>query len=228
MQMTAGTRTASLFLKAVTVIAAAVGVVLSALAGREFFMGGSRVFMYFTIQSNIAVALIALAGAVLLLAGRPLTEGWLTVCLVGAVAITLTGTVFTFVLAPTMGKYAWNLQNVLTHVAVPVAAVADFFVTAPWGVIRRRRAFWVILPPLAYAVYAGIGYVLGWEFAEGIRYPYFFLNWGSPAGAFGFTRELPFMGCAWWILALLALLLAAGFGYLRIAEGIRARRARRK
>ena len=45
-----------------------------------------------------------------------------------------------------------------------------------------------------------------------------------PAGAFGFTDRLPFMGCAWWILALLLLLLAVGFGYLRIVGGIRRRR----
>ncbi len=65
-------------------------------------------------------------------------------------------------------------------------------------------------------MYAGIGYIRGWEFAPGIRYPYFFLNWGSPAGAFGFSGELPFMGCVWWILALLVLLLLCGALYLRI------------
>ena len=43
---------------------------------------------------------------------------------------------------------------------------------------------------------------------------------GSPAGAFGFTSELPFMGCAWWILALLLFLLFVGFAYLMLANGI--------
>ncbi|MBP5194169.1 MAG: hypothetical protein J6126_05515, partial [Clostridia bacterium] len=50
---------------------------------------------------------------------------------------------------------------------------------------------------------------------------YFFLNWGSPAGAFGFTDELPFMGCVWWILALLVLLLVVGIVYLLILDGIK-------
>jgi hypothetical protein len=79
----------------------------------------------------------------------------------------------------------------------------------------------VILPPLVYAAYAGIGYAAGWKFAEGINYPYFFLNWGSPAGAFGFVNELPFMGCAWWILALLLLLLFVGFLYLLIIDAVK-------
>jgi len=105
---------------------------------------------------------------------------------------------------------------VLTHVIVPVAAVADFFVTGVYGNIKKRNIFLVALPPLAYAIYAGIGYAAGWQFAEGINYPYFFLNWGSPAGAFGFTKELPYMGCVWWIIALLILLILIGYLYLAI------------
>jgi hypothetical protein len=46
----------------------------------------------------------------------------------------------------------------------------------------------------------------------------FFLNWGSPAGAFGFTNELPFMGTAWWILALLIALLIVGYLYLLLID----------
>ena len=47
---------------------------------------------------------------------------------VGTVAITLTGIVFCFVLAPTLGTDAWNVQNVLTHIIVPACTILDFFV----------------------------------------------------------------------------------------------------
>ena len=100
-------------------------------------------------------------------------------------------------MAPTLGNAAWNLQNILTHVVVPVAAIIDFFVVGVSSNIKKSNTFWVIVPPILYAVYAGIGYVENWQFAEGYNYPYFFLNWGSSAGAFGFTDELPFMDCAW-------------------------------
>ncbi len=222
-QMTVSSRAriASLILKAAVFVSAAVGVFLSSYATKDTFMGGGRVFMFFTIQSNIAIALICLIGAVPLISRHKAGEAWFTVKFVGTVSITLTGAVFTFILAPTLGQYAWNVQNVLTHVAVPVLSVADFFVTGRYGIIRKRNVFYVTLPPLAYAIYAGVGYVSGWEFAEGINYPYFFLNWGSPAGAFGFSDKLPFMGCVWWILALLVLLLAAGYGYLFILDGVR-------
>ena len=207
-------------LKLIVILSAAAGTLMSALAGRNTFMGGSRVLMYFTIQSNIAIALICAAGLGFLLRDRPAGRAWYTVKLVGTVSITLTGVVFTFVLAPTLGKWAWSIQNVLTHVVVPAAAVADFFVTAPGAGLRRKSVIWVLLPPLLYTIYAGIGYVRGWEFARGQNYPYFFLNWGSPAGAFGFSDRLPYMGCVWWILTLLLFLLAVAWLSLAVADRI--------
>ena len=217
----------SAVLKTVVFVSAVLGTILSAVAGRYVFMGGGRVFMYFTIQSNLALALLCAVGLVLLLRKKPVPDPWYTVKFVGTVSITLTGMVFCFVLAPTMGNAAWTPANILTHVVVPVCSVADFFVTGVYGEIGMNRILWVTVPPLVYAVYAGIGYALGWEFAPGTRYPYFFLNWGSPAGAVGFSRELPFMGCVWWILALLVLLLLCGTLYLRILNRCRKAMLRR-
>jgi len=217
------TKLLSLFLKCVVVVSAAVGVILSAAAGARAFMGGSRVFMYFTIQSNIAIGLVCAVGAVLLLRSQPVRESWYVLKYVFTVSITLTGVVFCFVLAPTLGKYAWSVQHVLTHVVVPLAAILDFFVTARYGSIKKRSVLFVTIPPLLYAVYTGIAYGAGWEFSPGKTYPYFFLNWGSPAGAFGFTGELPYMGCAWWILLILALLLAVGYGYLLLLDCLKKR-----
>lgn len=217
-QITRAQKIISLLLKAVIIISAAVGTILSAYAGRNSFMGGSTVFMFFTIQSNISLALISAVGIFFLLRRNDIPNLWYIIRFIGAISITLTGAVFSFVLAPTMGDAAWNMQNTLTHVVVPVVSVIDFFLTGINGNIRKRASFLVIIPPIIYAVYAGIGYVLNWQFAEGINYPYFFLNWGSPAGAFGFTDELPYMGCGWWIIALFAALIAAGFIYLFIID----------
>lgn len=211
----------SLVLKEIVLIAATVGTVISAFASETAFMGGSTVFMFFTIQSNIAIALIALIGGIVLLMRRKPAKGWYVIKFAGTIAITLTGVVFCVVLAPTLGDKAWNLQNVLTHVVTPVFSIADFFVSGIDSDIKKRNVFWVIVPPILYAIYAGIGYVRGWEFAPGYNYPYFFLNWGSPAGAFGFSKELPFMGVAWWIVAIMIFLLIIGFLYLKILDGIK-------
>lgn len=210
----------SYVLKLIVFLSATIGTFLSAYAGRHSFMGGRVVFMYFTIQSNLAIAVICLIGAILMLRRRAVSQVWYVIQFVGTVSITLTGVVFGFVLAPTLGADAWNIQNTLTHLVVPLVAVVDYFVSAYDADMKGRNVFWVIVPPLLYAIYAGIGYVRGWQFAEGIRYPYFFLNWGSPAGAFGFSKELPLMGSAWWILLLLMFLVVVGFVYWFIANAI--------
>ena len=213
-------KTVSLILKFIVIASALTGTLMSAYAGRNSFMGGSRVFMYFTIQSNIFIALICLIGACLLLRNRPVGNAWYVVKLVGTVSITLTGVVFAVLLAPILGNAAWSVQNTLTHLVVPAAAVADFFVAASGAGIRKKSVVYVLIPPLLYVIYAGIGFVKGWDFARGQNYPYFFLNWGSPAGAFGFTDKLPYMGCVWWILILLLFLLAVAWAYIAIAEKI--------
>ena len=223
MKIPGKTRTLSWILKYIVVISAIIGTAVSAQAGSRTFMGGKVVFMYFTIQSNLAAAAICMFGAILLLRNRPVRRTWYVIKYVGTVSITLTGVVFCCILAPTMGRAAWNFQNVLTHVVVPAASIADLFVTGTCGTFKKRDVLFVVLPPMAYVVYAGIGYLLKWEFAAGRSYPYFFLNWGSPAGAFGFSRELPFMGCVWWILALLVLLILCGYLYLSILRALRKR-----
>ena len=211
----------SYMLKCIVVVSAFTGIILSAGAGKGSFMGSTKVFMYFTIQSNIAIALICAIGFALLVRGRRIGRSWFTFKFVGTVSITLTGVVFCLLLAPVLGPYAWNLQNVLTHVIVPVAAVVDFFVTGVYISLPLHSIFYALLPPLAYAVYAGIGYAAGWEFSGGVNYPYFFLNWGSPLGAFGFGGELPYMGCVWWIILFFIFLMAVGWIDLAILSRIR-------
>ena len=210
----------SYVLKLIVILSAVVGTVMSAWAGRNSFMGGNSVFMYFTIQSNIAIAIICAVGFFLLMRSGAISNAWSLVKLVGTVSITLTGVVFVVLLAPVLGDRAWNVQNTLTHVVVPAAAIIDFFVVVSGNRIDRKNVNYVIIPPLLYAIYARIGYIRGWEFAKGQNYPYFFLNWGSQAGAFGFSKELPYLGCIWWIRILLVFLIAVGWCYATLAERI--------
>lgn len=215
-----GQTVASVILKILVVIGAVSGTIMSAEAGKDSFMGGRAVFMYFTIQSNIVVALISIVGIVFMF--RKMNGGRIEqiIKLMGASAISLTGLVFCFVLAPTLAGEAWKLQNVITHVLVPGCFVADFFVSDNKEPFRREDSIWVVVLPILYVIYAGIGYANDLHFSEETTYPYFFLNWGSKAGAFGFVNELPFFGCVWWILGLTVLMLLLGLGYISIANAI--------
>ena len=214
----------SYILKTVVVIAAVVGIVMSALGGKQSFMGGKVVLMYYTVQSNIAIAAVCAIGLYLMHRNRAVPNTWFVIKFVMTVAITLTGVVFCLILAPTMGTAAWNIQNILTHVVVPVAAVADLFITGVCGDIRREHNIFITIPPLLYVVFAAIGFVCNWQFGFGHNYPYFFLNWGSPLGVFGFSSQFPFMGTVWWILLLLAFLFLVSRVYISLLNRLKAKR----
>lgn len=129
----------SIAMKLIVILSAATGIVMSASAGRNTFMGGSRVFMYFTIQSNIAAALMSIAGGYYLLRKKAAGRIWRIVKLAITVSITLTGVVFAVLLVPILGGVAWSVPNTLTHLVVPLAAVADFFLVMPGAEMKKKE-----------------------------------------------------------------------------------------
>lgn len=211
------TKTLSTLLKVIVVAGALVGVVLSHYNARGF-MGGNSTFLFFTIQSNLWIALLDVVALAMMMRGDDCTRRWYSLAqLIFTVSITLTGVVFCFVLAPTMAPgTAFGPANVLTHVVVPVAAVVDFVVCRRSYAFHRSDAFYPTLPALYYLAFASIGYVQNWPFGEGVNYPYFFLNWGSPVGAFGFSGEFPFMGVVYYILVILVFLIALSSCYIAL------------
>lgn len=208
----------SIILKLIVAVCSIWGICLCAFDPHAF-MGGKAVWLYFTIQSNVWMALIALWGLVRpLLVRQPRPRLYSILQLAFTVSITLTGVVFCFVLAPTFGSNAFNLPNVLTHVIVPLAAVADFLLCGREYTFRTADCLYSALPALYYLGFASVGYVLRWPFGPGIHYPYFFLNWGSPAGAWGFCDGLPFMGVMYYVLIMLVSIIFVGWLYIRCAQ----------
>lgn len=223
----------SIALKLCVIICSLWGVWLN-LCTPDKILGNPSAMLYFTIQSNLWICIACIVGLVTMVRRSAVSHTMAVLKLVFTVAITLTGMVYCFVLAPTGGPETWALKSNLVHIVVPVASVLDFFVISPlWGTmnqtgshsIRKRRhllsssdSWWVIVPPIYYLVFASIGYVLDWQFSNNCNYPYFFMNWGSPAGAFGFCKGLPFMGVMWYVLALLIFLLLVGRLYVWLSR----------
>ena len=205
----------SLILKSIVIVAAIVGVVMQVVEAQA-------AMLYFTIQSNIWIATACLVGFVLILLKKQI-RGWMySTKLIFTVSITLTGVVYCSMLAPFLGAMAYSLSNTLLHVIVPVASVADFLV---YDCVQYKKweCVTVTIPPFYYLAFAGIGYALNWEFLDGYNYPYFFLDWGSPAGAFGFSSESPYMGVFYYILILLAFVIGVGALYIFLARLIHRR-----
>jgi len=208
----------SFVLRLTTVVAAVWGTALCTFDPTAF-MGGKAAWLYFTIQSNIWIALCLFIGLVFQLLRRQPGRWYGVVQLVCTVSIVLTGFVFCFILAPTIDGPVFGLNNLLTHVVAPVAALLDYLLVCRSFTLRKTDALYALLPPLYYLIFAAVGYVLRWPFAPDCCYPYFFLDWGSPAGAFGFCDQLPFMGVMYYVVITLLVLYALARGLVAVSYG---------
>jgi hypothetical protein len=135
-----------------------------------------RFLAYFTIQSNLLVALTSTA-----LASRPTLDspGWRVARLAGLVGITVTGLVHFVLLRPLLDLEGADwLADKLLHVVVPVLAVAVWAWVGPRPRVVAREAAYALCWPVAWLVWTlAVGRVDGWV-------PYPFLDadeegWGA-------------------------------------------------
>ncbi len=205
----------SFLLKIATPTSAFVGVLISLFfAKRDGYSHWSRRLLYFTAQSNLWIGIVFL----LVLVCRK--QSWkpriYLFKYVFTVSITVTGLVFCFLLAPFSddGYTPWTFCNSLTHVVTPLFAVADFFLDEYRISMKKAAVFSALLPPFLYCLFTWILEGFYVDFGRGVPYPYFFLNYRSPAKIFGFSNERPFfVGSFYWLLLFLSLVLLISFLY---------------
>jgi multidrug transporter EmrE-like cation transporter len=151
-------------------------------------------FVFFTIQSNLLVALAALLLALKLTRG---STAFAVLRLTGLVAITVTGIVFHVALAQTLDLKSWDaVGNELVHTVVPVMAVVGWLLIGPRSLVSRRIAWLSLIFPVWWLAFTLIrGAIAHW-------YPYPFVD----VTQLGYGRVA--VNCVW--VALLFLGLAAG------------------
>ena len=215
----------SVVMKLIIAILAIVGV------GLTYFLGhthGPSCFLYFTIQSNLWIAMmdVILAIFIILLLKNKISklDNRLYIAhYVFTVSITITGLVYCFILLPayamvdpseTGGAKPFNAPAVILHMVVPVLACIDFLVFTRHANFKWKDSFWALIPPLYYLVFSLIGFYANWNFGDGRNFPYFFLNYNSPAGFFGFSDVMPyFMGSFYWMIIMILIVLGIAFIY---------------
>lgn len=139
-------------------LAAAAGVTIELLLGSPV-----RVLSYFTIQSNILLAVVfALSARRVWTARRPLPSAWTGATLL---YITITALVYHLLLAHASPPFAmtgtttapagWQwISNQLLHTVVPLAAVLDWLLLTPRCSLHLRQAATWLLYPLAYLLFS--------------------------------------------------------------------------
>ncbi|HEX5916471.1 MAG TPA: Pr6Pr family membrane protein [Nocardioides sp.] len=146
-----------------------------------------RFFAYFTIQSNLLVAVTSTVLARDPSLDRP---GWRVARLAGLVGITVTGLVHFFLLRPLLDlEGADRVADTLLHVVVPVLAVAAWAWAGPRPRVDARATAYALAWPVAWLGWTiAVGQLNGWV-------PYPFLDpeedgWGAVAVACGAITAL--------------------------------------
>ncbi|MGH4033142.1 Pr6Pr family membrane protein [Actinomycetota bacterium Odt1-20B] len=192
--------------RALVALAALTGIVIDLVLADSV----PRVLSYFTVQSNVLVAVVFAVSAWRAWAARPPLLPWLT----GGTLlfISITGLVYHFVLANDASSFSmtgdeaapltgWHsVSNQLLHTVTPLGALANWlFLIRPGGLRLRHAGLW-LLYPLAYFAFA---LIRGAIMTPGTpaRYPYPFLD-VDLHGYAGVLGNAVIFGLAFYALAL--------------------------
>ncbi len=181
----------------------------------------TRLF-YFTQQSNLWIGVTALTLGILSLTGtmeknQKVKDIVYLLKFIFTVSITITGIIFCCLLAPFADFDVWTFSSILTHVAVPVLSIADLFVDDTEFNLQRKHIFTALIPLAYYFVFASVLSLLKVDFGRGDTFPYFFFNYYSEVGLFGFMGgNPPQMGSVYWFIVIFALVLGLSYLYYKL------------
>jgi hypothetical protein len=153
-------------------------------------------FSYFTILGNLFAVVVFVTGAVRILRGTPSTVGWEWVRAGNVVYMAFVGIVFnTLLVGADLGDLPpW--VNVIHHMVMPAAVVADWLVNPPQRKLSVGRALWLVVVPVVYTVYTLVrGPIAHW-------YPYPFFNPDRVGGYGGVAVYCAVLLVAFVVLAL--------------------------
>ena len=167
------------------------------------FMGGSVIFNYFTVQSNIFMILMALITlcnelSVLIFKKSFMNQIILYAKFMAMIAVTLTFIVFFTMLAPLVGiSYLLSFSNYSLHAIVPILSIVDFIIFDTDIHLTYPKSLLGTAIPLYYVFFVYIGVPLNFRYGENIKFPYFFLDYET--NGFLFEKGL---GVIFWIIVL--------------------------
>lgn len=185
---------------------------LSGVSGQPLGRALTRLLSYFTILTNLLVAI----AAVPLMTGRALGP-LLRALLLNAVAgIIITGVVHWFLLRPTADPQGLHVvTDLIQHIAIPWLAPLAWAATGPFGVLRLRDIAAAVVFPLAFT---------GWTLLHGAItawYPYGFID----VGLVGYRQALTMAAMILGVMMLLSVLMWARDAMVRRMRSRRGRGA---
>jgi hypothetical protein len=170
-------------ISAISKLLLVVGVIIGVWASllQEGFFNPKH-FLYYTIQSNIEIAIICLVSLLFIFSKKEIPSIVYTLKFIFIVAITLTGLVFNFILYPQALAYNFDLEpfaiyNFFTHIFVPILSLVDFFAFDYKLKITKKTFLLGLITPLIYFIFVMFCTKVGIRFNGNLFVPYFFLDY---------------------------------------------------
>jgi hypothetical protein len=200
-------------LKIGVILSCVIGIALHFKTATSGFM--NRIFLAFTIQSNMWIAAICLIFLVFDIFFRNIKKPlWLHVIkFMFTISILLTYIVFSVLLTPMMEiDYLVSLSNILLHTVTAIFALLDFILD-DYQYLFKRKYLLVsgLIMPLLYSVYFFIHY----EISNQMPVPYFFLDF-KQFGWLAFKNGG--IGVIYWMVILCAVLFVLGYYSLKLRD----------
>ncbi|MBQ1983685.1 MAG: hypothetical protein II232_03545 [Spirochaetaceae bacterium] len=172
-----------ILISAISKLLLIVGVVIGVWASllQEGFFNPKH-FLYYTIQSNIEIAIICLVSLLFIFSKKEIPSIVYTLKFIFTVAITLTGLVFNFILYPasifsTHPLNPLSTANFFTHIFVPILSLVDFFAFDYKLKITKKTFLLGLITPLIYFIFVMFCTKVGIRFNGNLFVPYFFLDY---------------------------------------------------
>lgn len=136
--------------------------------------------IYFTIQSNLLCFIFYLITVILMLTKKLkknnmyyISKGMVTM------AITITFFVYWIILSSGEGMEAYighNLENYFVHLFTPSLIILDYIIFGEKGNLKKNYPLIWSFVLIAYIIFDIIYVMLGGTFADGVKYPYSYMN----------------------------------------------------
>ena len=192
-----------IIIKAAIIIVGILGIIFTTFS--TSFMSRGSVFLFFTVQSNIAMILMAIVFLIndILIAFKKngfINQPLLFLKYISTVAVTITFIVFFTMLIPSLPlSYVLSFNNFSLHLIVPVLAIIDFFLFDTEIDLTLLKSLFGVSMPIYYIFFVYIGVHYGFDYnGKGLKFPYFFMDYESN----GWFFEKGTMGVIMWVLIL--------------------------
>lgn len=192
----------NIIIKVSVILSAIIGVVLQMDTASGGFMSGRSLIMYFTIQSNLWIAMIAFVGIFVAIFNKP-AKGFYLLKYILTMGILLTYVVFSILLSPSMPlSYLVSPSNLFVHTLTPVLAMVDYLMN-DHKITVNKQGLYGLITPAYYLVFSYTMYFAGIRFSDGSKFPYFFLDFESNGW---FTFNDGKLGVVFWYLIVMGLI----------------------